>query len=78
MDDVGQAEYASLGSLLLAGLDREAGWLRPEDFRDPLRREVSGVLLAMPHRSAVIDPVTVLGEPRRRAGWPETGRPRWR
>lgn len=76
MDDVGQAEYASLGSLLVAGLDREAGWLRPEDFRDPLRREVFGVLLAMPHRSAVIDPVTVLREPRRRAGWPGTARPR--
>jgi replicative DNA helicase len=66
MDDVGQAGYATLGSLVLAGLDRVAGWLEPGDFRDPLSQEVFGVLLAMPDRAAVIDPVTVLGEPRRR------------
>jgi replicative DNA helicase len=68
MDDVGQAEYATVGSLMLApaGLDRVAGWLRPEDFRDPLGQEVFGVLLAMRDRWAVIDPVTVLGELRRR------------
>ncbi|HEX2807805.1 MAG TPA: DnaB-like helicase N-terminal domain-containing protein, partial [Kineosporiaceae bacterium] len=42
------------------------GWLEPGDFRDPLSREVFGVLLAMPDRSAVIDPVTVLGELHRR------------
>jgi hypothetical protein len=66
MNDVGQAQYATSGSLLLAALDRVAGWLEPGDFRDPLSREVFGVLLAMPDRSAVIDPVTVLGELRRR------------
>jgi replicative DNA helicase len=68
MDDVGQAEYATLGSLLLApvGLDRVAPWLRPGDFRDPLGREVYGLLLAMHERAVVIDPVTVLGELRRR------------
>jgi|BarGraIncu01121A_1022015.scaffolds.fasta_scaffold116239_1 replicative DNA helicase len=59
MDDVGQAEYATLGSLLLApaGLDGVAPWLAPGDFRDPLGREVYGLLLAMRARSAVIDVV---------------------
>lgn len=68
MDDVGQAEYATLGSLMLApaGLDRVAEWLRTEDFRDPLSRDVFGLLVAMRDRSLVIDPVTVLGELRRR------------
>lgn len=68
MDDVGQAEYATLGSLMLApaGLDRVAPWLQPTDFRDPLGGEVFGLLLAMRKRSAVIDPVTVLAELRRR------------
>src|SRR5450759_2836986 len=68
MDDVGQAEYATLGSLMLAlaGLDRVAPWLQPTDFRDSLGGEVFGLLLAMRKRSAVIDPVTVLGELRRR------------
>ena len=47
MDDVGQAEYATLGSLLLApaGLDGVAPWLAPGDFRDPLGREVYGPTL---------------------------------
>ena len=68
MDDVGQAEYATLGSLMLApaGLDLVAPWLQPTDFRDPLGGEVFGLLLAMRKRSAVIDPVTVLAELRRR------------
>lgn len=55
MDDVGQAEYATLGAP--AGLDGVAPWLAPGDFRDPLGREVYGLLLAMRARSAVIDPV---------------------
>jgi hypothetical protein len=68
MDDVGLAEYATVGSLMLApaGVDRVAEWLRAEDFRDPLSREVFGLLVAMRDRSLVIDPVTVLGELRRR------------
>jgi hypothetical protein len=78
MDDVGQAEYATLGPPLLAGLDRVAGWLEPGDFRDPLGREVLGVLLAMRDRSAGIDPVTVLGSCADAAGWPRTVRLRWR
>jgi len=34
-----------------------APWLAPGDFRDPLGREVYGLLLAMRARSAVIDAV---------------------
>ena len=75
MDDVGQAEYATLGPLLLAGC--WTGWRGGWNRGTSATREVVGVLLAMRDRSAGIDPVTVLScaGP---AGWPRTGRPRWR
>jgi replicative DNA helicase len=62
-----EPEYATVGSLLLAlaELRQVAGWLRPEDFANPLCGEVYGLIVRMASAGIPVDPVTVRDELRR-------------
>lgn len=77
MSEWSQAEYATVGSLLLAPgeLRQVAGWLRAEDFATPLCGEVYGLIVRMTGDGIPVDAVTVREELRRagrirRDGWP--------
>ena len=70
-------EYATVGSLLLAPaeLRQVSGWLRPEDFANPLCGELYGLIVRMSGDGIPVDPVTVRDQLRRagrirRDGWP--------
>jgi replicative DNA helicase len=61
-------DYATIGGLLLDStrLDEIGEWLRPTDFARPLCGEVYEVIGHMRGAGQPVDPVTVLGELRRR------------
>jgi replicative DNA helicase len=60
-------DYATVGGILLDStqLDAVSGWLRPEDFANPLCGEIYELVTTMRAGATPIDPVTVLGELRR-------------
>jgi len=62
------ADYATIGGLLLdpRQTDEISGWLRPHDFARPLCGELFELIGAMRAEGKPVDPVTVLGELRRR------------
>ncbi len=56
------AEDRLLGALIRrpGQLDRIRGWLQPDDFRDPARRDLYRALCIMADRGTPIEPVTVM------------------
>lgn len=77
MAEWNEAEYATVGSLLLAPreLHQVRPWLRPEDFGIPVCGEVYGLIVRMADAGTPVDPITVREELRkagriRRDGWP--------
>ncbi len=56
------AEDRLIGALIRrpGQLDRIRGWLQPEDFRDPARRDLYRALWQMADRGTPIEPVTVM------------------
>lgn len=77
MTDLPEAEYATIGALLLAPreLKQVVEWLRPEDFARPLCGELYRTIVVMDRAGTPVDPVTVREELRkagriRRDGYP--------
>ena len=77
MAEWNEAEYATVGALLLAPreLRQVRSWLRPEDFFTPVCGEIYGLIVRMADAGKPVDPITVREELRkagriRRDGWP--------